>query len=160
MNKQECLIRKATNTDVITLLTVGDKYFKEVKRYNGMPLNKDRVAKYALLAIQDPSQEIFVAVINNRPVGFMWVGIVGQIWTEEPMAKDLFLYVLSEYRGRSIAKKLIIAFEEWAVSRGVRNFHTGANSGIYDDYAATQLYVKQGYSHGGRNFYKHIKEEE
>jgi len=147
-------IRIATELDLFWLVQLAKTYVEEADRWGNLTFDPERAVKYAALAIEDKDQQIFIAVEEGEIVGFIWVTIMGQVWTADPIARDLFLYVHPEHRNASVAIGLVVAFEKWAEACGAKAIHVGANSGINEDKAASGLYRHLGYEPGGANFYK------
>lgn len=157
MKQEEFKVRIAVDLDIINLLNVAKTYVEEASRWQQLSFNPSRAVKYASIAIEDSNQQIFICTHKGVIIGFMWGIISGQIWTDDPIAKDLFLYVLPEYRSEGIGELLIKEFEKWIKACGVEIIHTGANSGILADGPASSLYEKLGYKHGGKNYFKMIR---
>lgn len=155
--KNEFKVRIAVDIDIINLLNVARAYVEEASRWQQLSFDPSRAVKYASIAIEDPNQQIFICTHKGVIIGFMWGMIAGQIWTDDPIAKDLFLYVLPEYRSEGIGELLIKEFEKWVEACGINIIHTGANSGILADDPASHLYERLGYKHGGKNYLKVIR---
>lgn len=146
----------ATEFDLFWLVELARVYVEEAQRWGGLEFDPARAVKYAAIALEDKDQQIFVAKEDGEIVGFMWVTIMGQVWTADPIARDLFLYVHPGSRRADVAIQLVSAFEKWATICGAKAIHVGANSGVTGDKAAASLYLHLGYEAGGANFFKEL----
>jgi len=152
--------RVMIDLDIMQMLNLGEQYSKEALRFtNDMEYSPDRYVQCLINSLRDENQQVFLALNKGLIVGGLWGIITGVAWSYDCIAEDLFLYILKEYRGYSIAKELVSMMEKWAIACGAKAIHTGANSGIYKDNPAIQLYKQLGYESGGFNFYKSLKEE-
>lgn len=158
MQKKDIKFRVAFELDLMQLLSLGKEYASEAERWFGLKFDPVRCVKYAAIAVSDKDQQIFLAMDGTKIVGFVWVAIQGQVWTPDPVCKDLFAYVLPEYRNYHVGSGLIREAEKWARACGALAFHTGANSGIKGDSGAAAMYRHLGFRDGGFNFMKDLTE--
>lgn len=150
-------VRAALELDLLTLITLGDKYVSELdNRWCALTFDPDRAMMFGADAIADPNQQIFIAYEGHQIQGFLWVALTSPIWSSDIIAYDKFIYVHPEHRNLSVAKSLVAELEAWAKVCGAKAIHTGANSGLFKDEAAATLYKHLGYQPGGFNFYKEI----
>lgn len=153
-------VRGAIDLDIIQLIQIAKDYSEEAMRWGNLTFDTQRAVYYAVQAMRDKDQQIFVATDGRQIVGFMWAAIQAHVWTADRVASDLVLYVSPEHRNATVACGLVGAFEEWAKACGAKAIHVGANSGIFQDKAASALYTHLGYEPGGANFYKQLNTEE
>ena len=147
------ITRVAIDLDLFRLISVGEEYFSEISRWTNFTYNHDKVMKSAMFAIQNKDHQIFIAVgEDNEVLGFMWGCISGQIWSDDPVGHDVFLYVRPQFRGYGIAKSLVKMFLDWCKACGCKGVQCGANSGIQDDAPAVNMYKSLGFGSGGRCF--------
>lgn len=149
-------VRAAIELDILPLITLAKTYADEAGRWAGLKFDPDRAVYYGALAMEDPNQQIFICYEGKEIYGFMWVGLTSPVWTSDTIMYDLFLYVHPEHRNLAVATALVTESEKWAKVCGAKAVHTGANSGVFKDNAASALYQHLGYQPGGFNFYKDI----
>ena len=109
----EVKIRKATEKDIKTCA--------EIFRTESAkpPYNKKRTAKKALDGIKDDfkSNDFYVAIVENKIIGFTMVkidsGIKEQLWINE-------LWILKEYQGQGIGKKIMEGVENLYKKKGIK----------------------------------------
>jgi len=131
------LIRQATLNDL--------KNIAEIFRIESVkpPYNKKKSPEKALKGIKEDSKanDVYVAVIDNKITGFIMVradsGIKHQLWINE-------LWILKEYQGRGIGKRLMNEVENIYKKRGIKIFKLVAHT-------------EKG---GARDFYKKLKYKE
>jgi len=131
------IIRPATQKDL--------KNIAEIFRIESAkpPYNKKKTSKKAFEGIKTDfkTNKIYVAVINNKIVGFAMVwtdtGIKHQLWINE-------IWILKEYQGQGIGKKLMDEIEKIYKKKGIKIFKLVAHTG----------------KGGARDFYKKLKYNE
>jgi len=154
MQKLKVNIRPATGLDIISLLKVGKEYHEEAKSWSVFSFNSEITAVNLATAINDDNQEIFLATTDEEIVGFMWCTTSYPVFSNDIIAKDLFVYIKPQLRGLGIGKELAIRFEGWGKKRNAVVFIVGANSGILDNSQASKMYQNLGYNSFGSNFIK------
>lgn len=148
-------VRLAIDLDLLQLITVGQEYFDEVGvRWDGYSFNRDKIMEVTMKALSNPDHAIFVAYENKtgKILGFFWGCKVGQMWCDEPIAHDIFLYVRAWARGMKISKALISEFIKWCRANNCVSIQVGANSGIMQDAPAARVYQSLGFNPGGYCF--------
>lgn len=150
-------VRPAVMFDLLTLVELAQMYVDEAVAWSSMPFDAGRAAFYGGLAITADDQELLVATLDDKVVGFMWLALRPQVWTEAILAEDLFLYVRPEARGLKIGELLTAEAERWAKRSGAVGMMTGAHSGVEHNVPAEQLYASKGYVNFGSNFFKPFK---
>ena len=154
------ITRVAIDLDLMRLITIGEEYFNEVSRWTNFSFSRGKVMRSAMFAIASKDHNIFMAVDdNNEILGFLWGCITGQIWSDDPVGHDVFLYVRPKFRGNGIAKDLVKMFLDWCQACGCKGVQMGANSGIQDDAPAVNMYKSLGFGSGGRCFNLQFKGE-
>lgn len=149
-------IRIAIDLDLPELFELGSRYLSEMKRWAKIKYSFDRAMHFASKALLDGHQQIFIKVIDDKIVGLMWGGVAPTFWSNDVIGYDVMLYVLPEYRSISVAKELVKEYEKWCKACGAIAIHTGSNSGVFKDAAASSLYKNLGYVSGGYNFFKDL----
>jgi GNAT superfamily N-acetyltransferase len=147
-------IRVAIDLDLPKLMTIAKEYINEADRWNGLDFDENKAMRYVMLAISEKSHNIFIAYDNETRdiVGFFWGCITGQVWSDDPIGQEMFMYVTKEARNKSIGKSLIKAFIKWCKVSGCKSIHCGAHSGIDNDKPARAMYESLGFKIGGYNF--------
>ena len=85
---------------------------------------------------------IYLAFVNNNPVGYIYGYMTEDILIKEKTAKLDALYVLEEYRGNKIASKLIEEFKSWCFSKKVKYIEVTAWN---DNIDATKTYLEHNF---------------
>ena len=154
-------VRFAIKLDLLRLIQLGEEYFQEISRWSSFSYNHEKVMKSAMAAIDHADHTIFLAYDekDNNILGFMWGCITSQVWSDDRVGHDVFIYVRPQARGMEIGKALIKEFLWWCETRGCKGVQCGANSGIQDDAPAINMYRSLGFGPGGRCFNLQFKGE-
>jgi len=115
------IIRKAAKRDL--------KSIAEIFRIESSkpPYNKKRTLKRTLRVIKEDfrGSDIYVADVGNRVIGFVMVeldsGIKNQAWINE-------LWILKEYQGKGIGKKMMDEIEKIYKKREIKIFKLVADT--------------------------------
>jgi GNAT superfamily N-acetyltransferase len=147
-------IRIAIELDMMQLIEIAKEYIEEADRWSGHEYNEKKVIDYCIHAITNKSHNIFLAVDSEsgRILGFFWGCITGQVWSDDPIGQEMFMYVRKEARGNEVGRKLVSAFIKWCKVSGCKSVHCGAHSGIDNDKPASSMYRSLGFKLGGYNF--------
>ena len=121
-------------------------------------LNIPNLMKHMFIALHSSNMVIFGAFDDNKLIGFMWGYMEESMWTGQLHTREVALYINPDYRGRTLANRLISHLEKWAISQGAVYLNVGANSGINDNAPATRLYTHLGYNKVGVSLTKKIGE--
>jgi len=146
----EIKIRKALAIDLGQLLVFEQGVIKTERPFD--PTLKSGPVNYydleAMLAA--PNVELVVAEINNKIIGSGYARIDrSQSFLKHTHHAYLgFMYVLPEYRGQGINKKIIDVLKTWAALQNITEFRLEV---YYDNLSAIKAYEKIG-------FKKHILE--
>jgi GNAT superfamily N-acetyltransferase len=90
---------------------------------NSRSLDEQMQVWKALLTEPNPSQQYFVALEGNQVVGYCGGGRNAD--TRSPFQAELFVvYVLPNWHGRGIGKRLVAALAEWIRSKGWQSMQT------------------------------------
>jgi len=130
------IIRKATKKDINKIA--------EIFRIESSkpPYNKKRTPEKALNRIKEDfrGNDVYVAVVDDKIVGFAMVsvdsGIKNQLWINE-------IWILKEYQGRGIGRKIMDDIESIYKKKGIKVFELVAHTG----------------KGGAREFYKRLRYE-
>jgi GNAT superfamily N-acetyltransferase len=114
--------------------------------------------KHKILQLfKNPNVIMFIAIENNRIVGFISGLAHEYFFSNRKRVSDLGLYVLPEYRGSRAALKLVKSLETWSKEMGVDDLHLGQTSAVNMD-KTRQFYERLGYKTVGFNTVKHLKD--
>ena len=132
-------------------IQLGRKMHQE-SRFRDMPFSEAKIASL----LQNPNCFTSFAKAGDVYIGFIW-GLVQDIWFSDcKTGFDLGLYLLPEYRGKSMAPvRLVRAFEDFCKSKGCFEI-TFSSSASIDEEKAFRLYEKLGYSKCGFITYKSL----
>jgi len=130
------IIRKAKPSD---LKQIAEIFWIESSK---PPYNKKRTHEKALNRIKEDfrSNDLYIVIINNSIIGFVMVqrdsGIKNQLWINE-------IWILKEYQGQGIGKKLMEEIENIYKKKGIKIFELVAHTGKG---GALNFYKKIGYA--------------
>src|SRR6186713_838017 len=141
----EVKIRKASLDDLEQLMIFEQDLIKTERPFDPT-LKPDPINYYDLKSLLiSPLAEVLVAEADNKVIASGYV----RIDRSKPFLKHTthaylgFMYVLPEYRGRGINKKIIDALKDWAVSQNITEFSLEV---YYDNISAIKAYEKIGFS--------------
>ena len=97
----------------------------------------------------------FIARKNEDVIGFIWLEVGPFFYSDAIRATDLGLYIKSEHRGGSTAKRLLKAAENALVALGVKVFYVGQSLGIEVE-KTKNFYLRAGFKTAGFNTMKRI----
>ncbi|HVM89788.1 MAG TPA: GNAT family N-acetyltransferase [Puia sp.] len=145
MLMNEVIIRKATKQDMDTLLQFEQGVI-ERERQIDMVINPGKINYYNLPEmIERNDVEIVVAETGNKPIGCGYARVTNakHYFTNEQFAYLGFMYVLPEYRGRGINKKVIEYLKAWAEKQGLKELRLEV---YVENIEAVKAYEKIGFS--------------
>ena len=124
----------------------------EESRYRNMPFSEAKIATL----LQNPNCFGSFAKAGDVYIGFIW-GLVQDVWFSDcKTGFDLGLYILPEYRGKSMAPvRLIKSFEEFCRSKNCYEISLSSSVKV-NDLTVSRLYEKLGYHECGFITYKNI----
>ena len=141
----EIKIRKATLNDLEQLLVFEQELIKFERAFDPT-VKADPVNYYDLKGmLTAPHIEVAVAEVNNKLIASGYA----RIERSKPFLKYSdhaylgFMYVLPEYRGKGINKKIIDHLKSWAAAQNIIEFRLEV---YYDNVSAIQAYKKIGFS--------------
>tara|TARA_R100000234_G_scaffold68645_1_gene42050 strand:+ start:1049 stop:1510 length:462 start_codon:yes stop_codon:yes gene_type:complete len=146
-------VREARLNDVKPLVTLG-KIMHEETAFADVTWNPDKVHRFGIMVVRDDNFCIYVAEDNNVPVGMIIAEVVPYYFSDDLRLCDHLWYVAKEYRGSSVASKLIEKLIEFAESKGVKEIYSGVSTAVDQDKTGALL-EKLNYQHlGGLYKYK------
>ena len=141
----EIKIRKASLLDLGQLLAFEQDLIKTERPFDPT-LKSDPVNYYDLKAMLDsPLAEVVVAEADNKIISSGYA----RINRSKPFIKHSthaylgFMYVLPEYRGQGINKRIIDVLKNWAASQNISEFRLEV---YYNNISAIKAYEKIGFS--------------
>ena len=141
----EIKIRKASLLDLGQLLVFEQDLIKTERPFDPT-LKPDPVNYYDLKTmLTSPLAEVVVAETDNKIIASGYA----RIDRSKPFLKHSahaylgFMYVLSEYRGQGINKRIIDALKNWAAIQNITEFSLEV---YYDNISAIKAYEKIGFS--------------
>jgi len=146
-------IRTATPADIPALVALV-LAMRDETRYAGLDVSPERLARNlgTQFSRMDAAQCCFVAENAESSLVGVLAGSLRQfIFQEFVTATEGLFYVHPGARGSTAAVKLIYAFREWAIARGVREIQFSVRSG--KDIARTDRLMKRlGFNLIGGNY--------
>ena len=141
----EIRIRKASIVDLGQLLAFEQDLIKTERPFDPT-VKPDPVNYYDLKAmLTDPQIEMVVGELNNKIIasGYARIDKAKPYLKHSHHAYLGFMYVLPEYRGQGINKKIMEVLKDWAASQNIREFRLE----VYcDNASAIKAYEKFGFS--------------
>ena len=141
----EIKIRKALLSDLGQLLAFEQDLIKTERPFDPT-LKPDPINYYDLRSLLNSSlAEVVVAETDNKIIASGYA----RIDRSKPFLKHSthaylgFMYVLPEYRGQGINKKIMDVLKDWAVSQNITEFSLEV---YYDNISAIKAYEKIGFS--------------
>lgn len=154
-------IRNATVDDIPVLIAMGRALHDESPRYSHLSYSEEKVERLIRSMIEDtlvadaPGGAV-VAIKDGIVVGMIGGFVTSPFFSDDKIASDYTFYVKPEHRGTGrVALRLIQAFEQWAITQGVRDIVPGTSTMIDADGTAA-LYRHLGYEKHGFIFRKRV----
>ena len=138
-------IRKASLPDLKQLLAFEQDLIKTERPFDPT-LKPDPINYYDLKSLlTSPLAEVIVAETDNKIIASGYA----RIDKSKPFLKHShhaylgFMYVVPEYRGQGINKRIVDALKNWAASQNITEFSLEV---YYDNASAIKAYEKIGFS--------------
>ena len=133
-------IREATEEDALDCLILFKQFHKESKVPYSWDVKKTQEVFLQTLPLENFCT--FVAQKDEDVIGFI-CGMYSQpLFSSENIATEVAWFVNKEYRNSSAGFKLMKAYEEWAVNKGVKYIGMTYLEDITD---LSEIYEKKGY---------------
>lgn len=123
-------IRDATISDLPRIIELGVMLHKESPRFSRSPFNEGKAADFLAGLIHGDRGFLVVADREGEIIGGMAGMIVSEWFSDEPFAYDVSLFIEPKHRGSILPMRLLLAYKEWARSKGVRRAVGGIGTGI------------------------------
>lgn len=141
----EFKIRKASILDLGQLLVFEQDLIKTERPFDPT-VKPDPINYYNLKAmLTDPQIEMVVGEIENKIIASGYA----RIDKSKPYLKHShhaylgFMYVVPEYRGQGINKKIMDVLKDWAAAQNIKEFRLDV---YYENTSAIKAYEKVGFS--------------
>ena len=141
----EVKIRKASLDDLEQLMIFEQDLIKTERPFDPT-LKPDPINYYDLKSLLiSPLAEVLVAEADNKVIASGYA----RIDRSKPFLKHSthaylgFMYVVPEFRGQGINKKIMDVLKDWAVSQNITEFSLEV---YYDNISAIKAYEKIGFS--------------
>jgi len=138
-------IRKASMNDLIQLLVFEQDLIKTERPFDST-LKPDPINYYDLKSLlTSPLAEVVVAETDNKIIASGYARIdKSKAYSKHSHQAYLgFMYVLPEYRGQGINKKIMDVLKKWATVQNVTEFRLDV---YYGNVSAIKAYEKFGFS--------------
>lgn len=143
-------IVEATEDDIPVLMTLAHA-MHGASDFAPIPIEDDMLRAFLKIAITEPNYCVFLGVFQDKVVG-AFIGCISPfMFSTAKKANDLSLFILPEYRGSSLALRLIREYEKWAKERDAVRIYLGVSTG---EDKACEFYGKIGYNNVGGLFRK------
>ena len=142
---EEIRIRKASLNDLKSLLAFEQDLIKTERPFDPT-IKPDPVNYYDLRTmLTAPQVEVVVAEVNNKIIasGYARIDRSKSFLKHERHAYLGFMYVLPEFRGQGLNKKIIDALKNWAATQDISEFRLEV---YYENVSAIKAYEKIGFS--------------
>ena len=142
---KEIKIRKASLLDLGQLLDFEQDLIKTERPFDPT-LKTDPINYYDLRSLlTSPLAEVVVAEADNKIIasGYARIDRSRPFLKHSTHAYLGFMYVLPEYRGQGINKRIIEALKNWAAIQNITEFSLEV---YYDNVSAIKAYEKIGFS--------------
>ncbi|MEI7917975.1 MAG: GNAT family N-acetyltransferase [Candidatus Saccharibacteria bacterium] len=146
MNNHEINIRKATASDIETIIDLGSMLQDESKIYEpNLIFDRKSAIEHYSAELNNDDALIIVAEADNKIVGYQYSYITHLDYLSTKNIQCTFeaIIVLPEYRSIGIGKKITTVSENWAVNDKKANC---INATIYSgNIVSEQLHLKTGF---------------
>jgi GNAT superfamily N-acetyltransferase len=141
-------VRQATLTDIRELLNLGREFQKKYRP--DKPFEEELVGSslHDLITGTHPNAVLFIAENDqHRLAGLLVGGIEDALFIRERQGKVRLLYVPGEERHQGWGRRLIRAFEQWALARRASSIEVRLSSKDRDLVDAQSGLARMGYHH-------------
>ncbi len=117
-------------------------------KYKDMPYDATVVAELIEEWLVGDTHRCFIALQDDKPIGFIAVYLTYYYFNNLPFVTDLAFYVDRAYRHTTAAIRLLTAAKVWAKSQDAAAIHLGITAS-HDPESTGRLYEKAGYAPWG-----------
>lgn len=139
------VIESPSDEEIMQAAVLGADMVAESPTYRNLETSKEQMFKFGYMARGRDDMFCKVAIdITGEVVGFIVAGSAPYGFGEGKYVYDRLVYVKPERRAGIVAKKMIVALEEWAREVGAIRVVLGITTGIHPE-RTTALYNALGY---------------
>ena len=148
------MVRSMEQRDIPQVLSLMSMLRVESTVFSHYPEDPAYVTNQLTFMVQSPMHIMLIDVDNHERLKGVMFGFTGSPWWSPYYeANEMLLAVSEEYRGSSVAVRLIKEFECIAVNRRCMSINVGSSLGINDD-RVERLYKHLGYESRGHGLTK------
>lgn len=140
------MIRPMTLDDLPRLIEMGREFYDESEEYKLYSFDEDKLVALGHLAMEGEYAICLVHERDGTVDGMLYGFAYEQFFSEDMSASEMFVFASKDARGAFIGKRLLMAFELWAESLGVKEMRVGVSAGITTE-RTIGLYKKLGYNY-------------
>ncbi len=96
---------------------------------------------------------VFLALEEGKSIAIAIVHKIPQIREGIYVAEIEEMFVLEKYRGRGIAKKLVLSIVDWSITQGISDIRLESNNSFQE---RRDFYEKMGFKEQGKNYIKKL----
>ena len=123
-------IRPYSLDDLDPMIELGRVYHEE-SPYARVTIDEQRLRALHTMAETSPTDWCsFIAEDGEYILGLIVGTITPAFFCDQKQAGDLVLYVHPSYRGSTIAMRLILAYENWALTNGAQEIFLSQSAGM------------------------------
>lgn len=151
------MIREATESDIPQLVEMARAMHAESPRYQNKQFDEGVTAQFINILISGSDFCVFVSGIASDLTGMIGCSVSPFFFSfVDKYACDVGFYVKPEHRGGGSALKLIKAYEDWALEKGVlpEDITLGVSC---ENKKLGELMTKMGYTQSGELYRKNGK---
>lgn len=140
-------IRGIRKDDAIVVEWLARQMHAESPTYREHPFDRERLAIWVQLCLTHEDWLCLLAWDDQQPIGFIAVGAMEMLFSNDRTVDDLGLFVLPDKRGSTAALRLVRSMEAWAKTRCTK-IRIGITTGVHAD--RTQAFLERlGYTQTG-----------
>ena len=140
-------IRQGDVDDIVALVELGREMHAEAPSFNQMDYDSSKLLQLGVMLSEQGG--MFLAEKDDKEIIGMFLGvIVPHFFGQDLMANDLCFFIKKDYRGGTVAPRLVKAFEQWAWANGTKVLRFGVSTGVEAE-RTLKLYEKLGYTQTG-----------
>lgn len=146
-------VRLAVESDTRRLVKMGRAMQQESPRFSRLGYSPSKAWNLITHLIANKDAIVLVSEVDGDIVGMLLGYVSEQFFSSALTASELVVYVKPESRGGSSAARMIRAFEEWAIGRGVKEIQLGVSTEV-DAPRTVGFYGRLGYVSSGNTLIK------
>lgn len=142
--------------DIDAIIEMGLRMHAE-SAYSFLPFEREKVRRTVVSFLEDTANQCGLVADNAGCLVGMLGGHTGDyFFCDTLVAYDAVFYVEPDYRGSTVAPRLIRAFREWAISRGAAEVCLGISTNV--NAARTgKFYERLGFQQVGSIYKQRLK---